>query len=122
MNSQSKAVFDDYTPDELSELYQENPALFNELADEAIRQACIGSTPEKTLKSRQLQWTIDGQLRKAKSALGRMQIMESIFYSKVYGADGQLAQLVSSCTDLVRTLKGTDQVSGRNHALCSLRK
>jgi len=110
MNTKSKTEFSSYTPEELSELYKKNPDLFEEIASAALSQACIGRNPEQTIKRRQLQWTIDAQLRKAKTPLERMHIMENIFYSNVFGEEGELAQLMSSCTDLVRTLKGTDQV------------
>lgn len=122
MNSESKKEFNDYEPDELSELYQENPDLFDELAGDAIRQACIGRTPEQTLKRRRMQWTIDGRLRKAKTPLERMQIMENIFYGQVYGQDGQLAQLMSSCTEFLRAVVGTDQISGKKSGMQLLKK
>ena len=122
MSPESGKKFNHYTPDELRELYKINPDFFDELADDAIEQACIGSTPAKTLKRRQIQWTIDAQLRKAKTAFGRMQIMEQIFYNKVYGIDGQLSQLMSSCTELIRSVSGADQVSGEKSGLCLVKK
>jgi hypothetical protein len=103
---QSKKLFSRYSNGELRELYETDPELFDELAEDAIQRACIGKTPGQTLKRRQLQWTIDTQLRKAKTPLERMHIMESIFYNKIYGGEGQLAQLMSSCTEFIRTVRG----------------
>jgi len=108
MNTNSKTEFSRYTPEQLSELYQKDPEHFEEIASEAISQACIGKTPEQTLRQRQLQWTIDAQMRKAKTPLERMHIMENIFYSQVYGADGELAQLMDSCKELIRAVAGTE--------------
>jgi len=109
--------FTDCTPDELRELYEKEAELFDELADDAIRQACIGRTPEQTLKLRQLQWSIDGQLRRAKTPVERMRVMENIFYGQVYGDDGQLAKLASACASFVRaingTARGTVRISGK---------
>jgi len=109
MNTKSKTEFSSYTPEQLSELYKKNPDRFEEIASEALDQACIGRTPEQTIKRRQQQWIIDAQLRKAKTPLERMRIMENIFYSKVYGGEGELAQLMTSLTDLVRSLTGSEQ-------------
>lgn len=113
MGTESKPEFSSYTPSELRELYGKNPDLFNELAADAIRQACIGRTPEQALKLRQLQWTIDAQLRKAKTPLGRMQIMENIFYDQVYGHDGQLVKLISNWAKVIRAINVTGRVSNR---------
>ena len=111
MDPEIKSEFAACTPTQLRELYENKASLFAELADDAIRQACIGRTPEQTLKLRRMQWTIDGQLRKAKTPLERMHIMESIFYGQVYGDDGQLVKLVSACTELLRAINRTDQAS-----------
>ena len=104
MNPESKNDFSFYTPEGLSELHRNDPDLFAELAEDAIRQACIGRTPEQTLKRQQMQWRIEGQLRKAKTPLGRMHIMERIFYSQVYGDEGQLARLMSGCAQFIRSV------------------
>lgn len=117
MDSLSLTNFSHCTPDELSELYKINPGRFDELAAAAIEQACIGKTPEQTIKLRQMQWTIDGQLRKAKTPLQRMQIMENIFYSRVYGDDGELARLMCSCMELVHLVGWIDQVPAKKPAL-----
>lgn len=100
----TKSVFSLYTPAELRKLFQENPAMFDQLAKEAIKNACSARTPEQSLKLQQLQWTIDMQLRKAKTPLARMHAMENIFYGKIYGEDGQLSKLVSTCKKLVHAL------------------
>lgn len=109
MNPKSKSEFNSYTPDELRELYEKKADLFVELADDAIKQACIGRTPEQTLRLRQMQWSIDMKLRKAKTPLERMRIMENIFYSQVYGGDGQLAKLMSSCKAFMSAVGGNDK-------------
>ena len=117
MNTKYKTEFSRYTPDELRELYKKNPHHFDEIADEAISQACIGMTPEQTIKRRQLQWTIDAQLQKAKTPLERMQIMENIFYGRVFGAEGELAHLEYSCQELLRLFRWADQVPIKKPAL-----
>lgn len=117
MNAQAKAQFNNYTPGQLRDLYQNNAATFAELAEEAIKEACIGRTPNQTLKLQQLQWTLNARLRKAKTPLGRMQIMENIFYSQVYGGDGHLAKLKEECVRLVRIIRGTERVSRRRPKL-----
>jgi len=105
--TETKAGLSGYTPEEMSELYKKDPQRFEELAQEALNHACIGRTPEQTLRFKQMQWTIDAQLRKAKTPLGRMQVMETIFYGKVFGENGELAHLVQECTELVRVATGT---------------
>lgn len=121
MNS-NKDEFDSYTPDELRSLYKEDPARFNELADKAKRKACMARSPEMSLKLQQMQWTIDMQLRRAKTQLSRMNMMEEIFYSQVYGAKGQLEKLIASCDSLVRTITGTDRLIDRKPEAGKLRK
>ena len=121
MNS-NKDEFSSYTPDELRSLYKEDPTRFDELAEEAKRKACTAGSPEKTLRLKQMQWTIDMQLRKAKTALGRMNIMEGIFYGRVYGAGGELEKLISNCNRLVRVITGTDRLVGRQAEAGTVRK
>ncbi|MBT1072160.1 DUF3135 domain-containing protein [Pelotalea chapellei] len=101
MHTDLQTEFRDYTPDGLSELYKKDPTYFDELAAAAIHQACIGKTEKETTKLRQMQWSIEGQLRKAKTPLQRMQIMENIFYSRIFGQDGELAQLSYGCKRLL---------------------
>lgn len=117
MNTRSKTEFSRYTPDELRELYKKNPHHFDEIAVEAISQACIGMTPDQTIKRRQLQWTIDAQLQKAKTPLERMQVMENIFYGRVFGDEGELAHLVYSCQELLHQFRGNDRVPTKKPAL-----
>lgn len=107
MNGRSENNFSSYSPTEMRELFEKDAALFAELADDAIEQACIGKTPEQSLKLRQMQWTIDTQLRKGKTPLARMQIMENIFYGQVYGNNGQLAKLMFTCNNFIRAIRGT---------------
>lgn len=102
----TKSVLSLYSPAELRKLYQENPALFDELAAEAIKTACTARSPEQSLRLQQLQWTIDMQLRKAKTPVARMHVMENIFYGKIYGEDGKLSKLVSACKKLVQAVTG----------------
>jgi uncharacterized protein DUF3135 len=108
--------FSHYTPDELRELYKIDPGQFEELAAEAINQACMGSTPAETIKLRQLQWRIDAHLQTAKTPLERMQIMENIFYDQVFGDDGELAHLVDNCVELARAI-GAENVPARKPVL-----
>lgn len=114
--------FTSFTPTELSDLYRKNPSTFNMLAADAIRQACIGKTPEQTLKLRQMQWTIDAHLRKAKTPLGKLHVMENIFYGRVYGSDGLLAKLVSAWDSLHSAANGPDQGAGKKPELRLLKK
>jgi hypothetical protein len=118
----AKREFTSYTPDELRKLYQEDPTRFDELADDALKKACEARTAEKSMKLRQMQWSIGMQLRKASSTLGRMHIMENIFYSEVYGENGQLEKLVSSCNDLLRAIGKKDQVAGPEQERVKLRR
>lgn len=96
--------FENFTPAELSELYEKDPALFNELAAAALDRACIGNTFEQTIRLQQTQWLIDGQLRKAKTPLQRMHIMENIFYSRLFGDDGELVHLSNRWNELFPVL------------------
>lgn len=106
-----------YSPDELRDLYKKDPKRFDELANDALSQACIGRTPEQTLKFRQMQWSIDAQLRKAKTPVARMQVMENIFYSQVFGEHGELAHLMEECTQLIRIAVGAKEVVGNEQVL-----
>ena len=121
MNTKLPTEFRNYSPDELSDLYKSNPDRFNELAAVALNQACIGKTQQQTIRLRQTQWFIDGQLRKAKTPLQRMQIMENIFYSRVYGGDGELKHLLYSCNELLAAVSGTARTPTRKPALCLLK-
>ena len=122
MSPELRTEFSRFTPDELRELYKKNPEQFDELAADAINQACIGRTPEKTIKRRQMQWLIDAQLRKAKTPLGRMHMMENIFYSRVFGEDGELAHLTDNCIKLIRVATGTEKVPTKNSLLSLVKK
>ena len=122
MTPESTTELSSYTSDELRELYKRNPKRFDELAADAINQACIGSTPKNALKRRQLQWTIDAQLRKAKTPLGRMQIMENIFYSRVFGDDGELAHLIDNCRELFHAACGTERAPSKKPVLSLVKK
>jgi hypothetical protein len=117
MNFESKTEFSRYTADELSELYEKDPKHFDEIAAEALDDACSGLPEDLTVKLKQMQWTIDGKLRKAKSPLERLQIMQEIFYDYVFGADGELAHLRFSCQELRLAIKGTEEVVPAKPAL-----
>jgi hypothetical protein len=101
-----KTELDRYTRDEMRELYKTDPKLFDKLAAEAIKEACIGETPEETLKLWQMQRTIDAELEKAKTPLERMRIMENIFYSNVF----DLAHIMETFARLIRPAGGTEEV------------
>lgn len=102
--------FSQYTPDERRELYKTNPELFDKLAAEAIKKACIGGTSEETLKLQQMQVTIDALLRKAESPPERLRVMESIFYSHVFGSHGSLAHMVDAFHELGQSGGETEAV------------
>jgi hypothetical protein len=110
MNPESIIDLRRFTPDEMRELYKKNPVQFDELAASAINQACICRSAKSTLRCRQIQWTIDAQLRKARTPLGRMQIMENIFYGGVFSENGKLADLMENCIELVRSACWTEKV------------
>lgn len=99
-------AFTAYTPSELRDLYDKDPTTFNTLAAEAIKQACVGRTSAQTLKLRQTQWLIDAQLRKAMTPLGKLHVMENIFYDRVYGENGLLGQLTSACNEFLTAAQG----------------
>jgi len=121
MNNPLPTEFNRYSPDELRELYERDPELFNALAAAAINQACIGSTPEQTRRLRQTQWLIDGQLMKARTPLHRMQIMENIFYSRVFGENGDLQRLNHGLKDLLDALGGIDRLPVRKSGMYLLK-
>lgn len=120
MDTEALANFGRYGPDELSELYKNDPALFDELAAALISQACIGHTEEESLLLRQMQWVIDGQLRKGKTKLQRMHIMENIFYSRTFGDDGELAHLAQTWNDLLGDLRRFERI-GMEKTLTTLK-
>ncbi len=121
MIPESKTGLKSYTPNERRELYKTNPELFDRLAAEAINQACIGETPEETLKLQQMQLTIDALLSKANTQPERMKMMENIFYSHVFGSNGNLAHLVDSCLELAHTASDTEKVPTGKPALFLVR-
>ncbi|GAB7025310.1 DUF3135 domain-containing protein [Geotalea toluenoxydans] len=122
MDSESKLGFSSYTPTELVELYRKNPDLFDEMAAGAIRQACIGGTPEQTLKLRQMQWTIDAKLQKGKTPLERMHIMENIFYDQVYSDKGQLYKLIAGWAEVLGAINLRWPVSRKKSHMRLLKK
>src|SRR6185369_987658 len=108
-----KTELDRYTRDEMRELYKTDPELFDKLAAEAIKEACIGETPEETLKLWQMQRTIDAQLQQAKTPLERLRIMEQIFYSNVF----DLAHIMETFARLIRPGGETLEVPTRKPVL-----
>ena len=107
MDAPLKEKFSSCTPAELRELYETDPDRFRELAADAIRDACIGKTDAQTLKLRQMQWVIEGQLRKQKTPQQKLQEMQNIFYGRLYGDDGLIFRLNSVCLSLRQALKET---------------
>jgi len=122
MDSESKLGLSSYTPTELIELYRKNPDLFDEMAADAIRQACLGGTPEQTLKLRQMQWTIDAKLQKGKTPLERLRIMENIFYDQVYSDKGQLYKLIAGWAEVLGAINPRRPVSGKKSHMRLLKK
>jgi hypothetical protein len=115
-------VFSRYTPDELRELYKEDPELFDRLAAEAIKQACIGETPEETLKLLRMQRAINTRLETAKNQHERMETMETIFYGQLLGSDGNLARLMDSCAELAHAVSAPEQAPASEPLLCLVKK
>lgn len=113
--------FSSLTPTEMRELYLHDPDRFDALAAEAIRQACSGKTSEQTLKLRRMQWNIEGQLRKGKTPLQKMQIMGNLFYDQVFSGDGHLNKLMASWSEFARTCE-TDSVAGSTPRLRLVRR
>jgi hypothetical protein len=122
MIPESRTGLNCLTADEKRELYIANPELFDKLAAEAIKQACIAETPEETLKLQQMQWAIDARLKKAKSPLERMQTMENIFYGQLFGSNGNLAHLVDYWSELAHTAKEPDEVPTAKQALLLVKR
>lgn len=108
--------------DELRELYRKDPRKFDLLAGEALAEACIGRTPEKSAKLRQLQWNIDSQLHKEKTPLGRMLKMETIFYNRVYGEEGELSRLTDCCVDICTVLAVPEKPAPHRTGLVLVKK
>jgi hypothetical protein len=113
-----RTELDRFTPDERRELYKSNPALFDKLAAEAIKEACISETPEETRKLRQMQQMIDSQLRKARSQPERTELMEKIFYRNMF----DLAHIVETMSGLIRPARGTEEIPARNPALLLVKR
>ena len=113
MDDPPKRTFSSFTPDELRELYETDPDRFNELAAAAIRKACTGRTEEQTQKLRQMQWVIEGRLRKQKTPQQRLQEMQMIFYDQLYGNDGLLFRMDSACRTLAEAFKKTAAGGGK---------
>jgi hypothetical protein len=113
MDAPATRTFSSLTPDERRELYETDPDRFHELAAAAIRKACTGSTEARTQKLRQMQWVIEGRLRKQKTPQQRLQEMQMIFYDGLYGNDGLLFRMNSACTTLAEAFKGTGAGGGK---------
>lgn len=77
------AEFEAMTHDELSKLYKSDPEAYQEHCKELIEDT-ISQFPEcKQEALRQLQWRIDGELRKYKDPLARMNKMIEMFWEGV---------------------------------------
>lgn len=107
---ESKTELKNFTPDEMRELYKTDPKLFDKLAAEAIKKACIADTPEGTLRLQRMQWSIDAQLMRAKTQPERMEIMENIFYGQVFGSNGNLAHMVDAFVELAHIAKEPEEM------------
>ena len=112
MYDDSKA-FHELNPEQLRRMYEEDPVSFRRRAKEAIKAACVGKTPQQTLRLQRMQWVIDGSLRKGRTPLQRLQIMEEIFYGKVYGDDGLLMQLKGKFAEVAQHLTGSGDAGTR---------
>lgn len=107
MDENNGRMFRELNPDELQRFYEEDPVLFRKLSREAIEAACVGKNDQQTIRLQRMQWVIDGSLRKGKTPLQKLQIMEEIFYGRVYGDDGLLAQLKERFADVRVHLRGS---------------
>lgn len=90
--------FVDLSSNEREQLFKKDPALFEELARAALEEVCNSQDPERTVTLRQMQWNIDKELRKSKTPLGKLMIMQNIFYARVFGSEGCLSQIIANAT------------------------
>ena len=107
-------AFQELNPDELRRMYEEDPVSFRVRAKEAIKAACVGKTAQQTLRLQRMQWVIDGSLRKGRTPLQRLQIMEEIFYGRVYGDEGLLTQLKGKFAEVALQLRGSEDAEKRS--------
>ena len=91
----------EYTSEDWAALYQRDKKEFEKRRREAIEAAIASASEDTQPRLRAAQWKIDKALRGSKTPLGRMQIMQGIFYSTVYSPGGLLEQLNSSCNQFL---------------------
>ena len=68
--------------DKLVEL-RDDPEAFQEVFEQCLQEYLDTLTPERRLKAEQLQWKIDGTLRKYKDPVARMNKMAELFWEGV---------------------------------------
>lgn len=98
----------DYTGEDWADLFKRDRKEFEARRREAIEALISGASAAELPHLRATQWKIDKALRGSKTPLGRMQIMQEIFYSRVYGPGGLLEQLHSSCTEYLAACERPD--------------
>lgn len=95
----------EFTPEEWTALYEKDPQLFERKRVEAIENMIAKAPSEKQEGLRVMQWQIDKRLHGSKTPLGRMQIMQTIFYDAVFLPGGLLAQLKYQCEQVVEAVR-----------------
>lgn len=75
--------FTELTPDERMDYYKTEPEAFDKLAKEAIEEFIVNSPPNKQLKLRSLQASINKELKKYKDPTARLNAMISLFWKGV---------------------------------------
>lgn len=75
--------FTDLTPNERMNYYLSEPEAFDRLAQEAIEEFIVNSPPNKQLKLRALQASINKELKKYKDPTARLNAMISLFWKGV---------------------------------------
>lgn len=104
----------DYTGEDWAALYQRDKKEFEKRRREAIEAAIASASEKQQPELRATQWKIDKALRGSKTPLGRMQIMQEIFYSTVYGRDGLLKQLNSGCEQFLAAWQSLGRPEEKN--------
>jgi len=80
--------------DELMKLHERNPALFEERKRSIIREYIDNiDDPERRQRALQIQWVIDGEMRKEKTPEGKYNRMVLMFWDQVSKFQEALKQL-----------------------------
>ena len=74
---------------------RDDPDLFQEIFELHLEEYLSTLPPDRRLKAEQLQWTIDGTLRKYKDPVARMNKMAELFWKGV-------GDLIDACDDPIK--------------------